>query len=94
MHINPANSSTHEAMSVDEGHHFLILNDRHGWQSSEQLQDLRAVNYRTTCQFADDKWMALNVLAMKKRYQPELAMAQVLQPDRGIYKHQWFAAED
>jgi hypothetical protein len=38
--------------------------------------------------------MALNVFAMKKRYEPELAMAQVLDPDRGINKHQLLAAGD
>jgi hypothetical protein len=92
MYIKPAKASTHEAMSLDEGHHFLIFDDWHGWQSSEQLQDLRAANYRTACQFADDKWMALNVLAMKQRHQPKLAMAQVLHPDRGIYQHQWLSA--
>ena len=40
MYIDPANTSTHEAMSLDERHRFLILHDPHGWQSSEQLQDL------------------------------------------------------
>ena len=77
-----------------ERHHFLILDDRHGWQSSEQLQDFNAADYRTTCQFADDERMAVNVLAMKKRYEPELVMAQVLDPDRGINKHQWLAVAD
>jgi hypothetical protein len=94
MYINPANTPTHESMSLDERHHFLILDDRNGWQSSEQLQDLRAASYRTTCQFPDDKRMALNVFAMKKRYEPELATAQVFHPDRGINKHQLLVEGD
>ena len=92
--INPANTPAHESMSLDERHHFLILDDRHGWQSSEQLQDFRAADYRTTCSFADNERMAVNVLVMKKRYEPELGMAQVLHPDRGINKHQWLAVGD
>src|ERR1700733_1481194 len=88
MPINPANAPPHEAMSLDERHRFLILDDRHGWQSSEQLQDLRAAHYRTTRQFADNKRMALNVLATKKRYETEMTMAQGLHPDRGVNKHQ------
>src|SRR2546430_15044528 len=88
MYIDPANTPTHEAMPLDERHHFLILHDRHGWQSPEQLQDLRAVAYGSTCQFADNKRMALNFGAMKKRDELELAVAQMLHPDRGIHKHQ------
>jgi len=94
MYINPANAPTHEAMSLDEGQHLLIFGDRHRWQPSEQLQDLRAANYRTASQFADNKWMALNVLAMKQRHQPELAMAQVLDPDRSIHQHQRLSSGD
>jgi len=93
MYIDPANTPTHEAMPLDERHHFFILHDRHGWQSPEQLQDLRAAAYGTTCQFADNKRMALNFGAMKKRDEPELAMAQMLHPDRGINKHQRLAIE-
>jgi len=33
----------------------------------------------------------LNFGAMKKRDEPELAMAQMLHPDRGIHKHQRLA---
>jgi hypothetical protein len=91
MHINPANTPTHEARPFDERHPFLILHDLHGGQSSEQLQDLRAAAYGTTCQFADNKGMALNFGTMKKRDEPELAMAQMLHPDRGIHKHQRLA---
>ena len=90
---HPANTPTHEAMPLDERHHFFILHDRHGWQSPEQLQDLRAVAYGTTCQFADNKRMAVNFGAMKKRDEPELAMAQMLHPDRGVDKHQRLAIE-
>jgi hypothetical protein len=88
MYIDPANTPTHESMPLDERHHFFILHDRHGWQSPEQLQDLRAGAYGTTGQFADNKRMALNFGAMKKRDEPELAMAQMLHPDRGINQHQ------
>jgi len=91
MYIDPANAPTHEAMPLDERHHFLILHDRHGWQSPEQLQDLRAAAYGSTCQFADNKTMALNFGVMKKRDEPELAMAQMLHPDRGIHKYQRLA---
>jgi hypothetical protein len=49
MYIDLANTPTHEAMPLDERHHFFILHDRHGWQSPEQLQDLRAAAYGTTC---------------------------------------------
>jgi len=91
MYIDPANTPTHEAMPLDEGHHLLILRDRHGWQSPEQLQDLRAAAYRTTCQFADNEGMALNFGAMKKRDEPELATVQMFHPDRGINKHQRLA---
>jgi hypothetical protein len=91
MYIDPADTPTHEAMPLDERHHLLILHDRHGWQAPEQLQDLRAAVYGATCQFADNKWMALNFGAMKKRDEPEVAMAQMFHPDRGINKHQRLA---
>jgi hypothetical protein len=91
-HIDPANTPTHEAVTLDECNHFFILYDRHGWQSPEQLQGLRAAAYGTTCQFADNKRMALNFGAMKKRDEP-LAMAQMLHPDRGINKHRRLAVE-
>jgi len=91
MYIDPADAPTHEAMSLDECHHFLIVHDRNSWQSPEQLQDLRAAAYRTTCQFADDKGMALDLGTMEKRDEPELAMAQMLHPDRGIHKYQRLA---
>src|SRR5205807_8293259 len=70
------------------GHQFLILHARPGWQSPEQWQGLRAVAYGSTCLFADNKWRALNFGAMKKRDGLELAVAQLLHPDRGIHKHQ------
>jgi hypothetical protein len=91
MYIDPADAPTHEAMSLDECHHFLILHDRNSWQSPEQLQDLRAAAYRPTCQFADDKRMALDLGAMEKRDEPELAMAQMLDPDRRVNEHQGLA---
>ena len=93
MYIDPANAPTHEAMPLDERDHFFILRDRHGWQSPEQLQDLRAAPYETTGQFADNKRMALNFGPMKKRDEPELAMAQMLHPYRGINKHHRLAIE-
>ncbi len=66
MYIDPADALTHEAMPLDKRHDFLILHDRNGWQSSEQLQNLRAAAYGATCQLADNKGMALNFGAMKK----------------------------
>jgi hypothetical protein len=65
-------------MPLDQRHHFFILHERHGRQSPEQLQDLRTAAYGTTCQFADNKRMALNFGATKKRDEPELATAQML----------------
>jgi hypothetical protein len=91
MYIDPANTPTHKAMALNERHHLLILHDRQGWQSPEQLQDLRAPVYGTTCQFVNNKRMALNFGTMKKRDEPELAMAQMLHPDGGINKHQRLA---
>ena len=66
MYIDPANTSTHKAMLLDERHDFLILDDLHRWQSAEQLQDLRTATHGTTCQFANNEGMALNFGAMKK----------------------------
>jgi hypothetical protein len=91
MYVDPANTPTHEALAIEERHYFVVLHNLHGWQSPQQLQDFRAAAYGTTCQFADNKGMALHFGTMKKRDEPMMSMAEMLHPHRGINKHQRLA---
>jgi hypothetical protein len=75
MYIDPTNASTHEAMPLDERHDFFIFRDRHGWQSLQRFQNLRATVQGTTCQLADNKRVTMNFGATKKRNEPWMAAA-------------------
>jgi len=66
--IDPANAPTHEAMPLDERHHFFILHDPARMAISGancRISERRL--YGTTCQFADNKRMALHFGETKKR---------------------------
>ena len=90
MHVNPAETSTIQAIRTHEVHDLRVLGK---WRARERFQqgdDLRAICNGTAGQFADDEGVTKHVTISKKRTEFVITPAKMINPNRSINQRHEF----
>lgn len=84
VHIDPAQSTAHQAPTLDECQHFVVIRDRHRWKLADQLEDFAAPRKISARKLPDDERVSPNQPVFEELRESRVALPQVLDPDGGI----------
>lgn len=88
VRIYQAQTSTVEAVSIDQVHHLLVRCRRHRFESSQQGKRSGPVPDRAQCQFAHDHGMHADERRTEQELQRLLGPMEVVNPDRRVDEDQ------
>jgi hypothetical protein len=85
MHIDPSNADAEKRLPLNEVKDFFVTGDGRGREIKQIGQSL-ALARLPQGKFAKHIWMTEHQRLLQQRRQPGVAVAQVINPDRGIYQ--------
>ena len=87
MHVDPAQSASHQPPLLDEPEHFAVVDDRRLSKGRKKRKDLGAIGEVSTRELPDDERVSPNFTELELFHKPGITMAQVIYPDRRIDEH-------
>jgi len=88
MNVHPADTAAGELVTVDELEDLVIVRGRRPWHLPEKTKDLGTSLQSAECQLTQDEWMDENEPLAQKAFQPLVAAAQVIDPNRRVDEDQ------
>jgi hypothetical protein len=84
MHVDPTESTAHQASTLDECKHFVVIRNRHRRQLADQLEDVAAPRKISAGKLPDDERVCPNQPVFEELRESLVALAQMIYPDGGI----------
>jgi len=88
MHVNPPQTASHQAMTLDERVHLRIRCRWDGREFSEKAENRIPFTEVSARQLADHKGMAADFARFEQPSKGRVVSAEVIHPDGGIYENQ------
>lgn len=87
MDISPSNPLRHELTGLDEVEDLLMIEERRVRQGGQEFQNLSPPLQAPAGELADHEWMRPYLAVPQAVCQESIALAEVINPDRGIDEH-------
>lgn len=90
MNIDISQALSHKTMGLNKPHRIVVLHLSRHRKSLKERNDFGPVPEATAGEFARNERMTNDKAVTKKPRKPGIALAQMPDPDGGVYKHHPF----